>query len=95
MCFVIIELLCRQSRVQKSQVQLANLAIYLCDNRDPMNRGHLFFFVFHFELTLCPTASSQKFQLEPPLSTGKNIERESVQQHYETRRRKNWNMMTS
>ena len=46
------ELLCRQSRVRKSQVQpLACRAIYLYDNRDPINQGHAFFFAFHFELT--------------------------------------------
>ena len=45
------ELLCRQSRVPKYEVQLANRAIYLCDNRDHINQGHVFFFVLHFELT--------------------------------------------
>ena len=44
-------MLCRRSRVSKSQVQLANRAIYLCDHRDPINQGHVFFFLFHFELT--------------------------------------------
>ena len=36
--------------VPNSSVQLANRAIYLYDNRDPINQGHVFFFVFHFEL---------------------------------------------
>ena len=44
------ELLCRQSRVRKSQVQLATRPKYQYDNRDPINHGHVFFFVFHFEL---------------------------------------------
>ena len=30
-------------------MQLANRAIYLCGNRDPVNQGHVFFYVFHFE----------------------------------------------
>ena len=43
--------LCRQSGVPKSNVQLANRAIHLCHNRDPINQGHVLFFVCHFELT--------------------------------------------
>ena len=53
--------------------ELANRAMYLCDNHDPINQGHVLFFVFQFELTLSPTASYQKFQLDPPFLTGKNI----------------------
>ena len=49
-CFVTTELLCRQSRVPKSQVELANLVIYLYDNRDTINQGHVFFFIVHFDL---------------------------------------------
>ena len=55
-------------------------SVYLYDNHDHINQDHVLFFVFHFELTLSPMASSQKFQLDPPFSTGKNIEYESVQQ---------------
>ena len=41
----------------ESCLQLANPAIYLCDNRDPINQGYVFIFVFHFELT--PFSDSQ------------------------------------
>ena len=30
---------------------LANRAMFLYDNRDPINQGRVFFVVFHFELT--------------------------------------------
>ena len=50
-CLMTTEFLCHPSRVSNSSVQLANCAIYLCDNRDPINQGHVFFFVFHFEVT--------------------------------------------
>ena len=43
--------LCRPSRASKSQVQLANRAIFLRHNRDPINHEHIFAFVFQFELT--------------------------------------------
>ena len=32
-------------------VQLASRAIYLYDDRGPINQGRVFFFVFNFELT--------------------------------------------
>ena len=71
-CFVTTDILCRQSRVPISKVQLANRAIYMYDNRDPINQGHVFFFVFHFGLTTFSEGESQTFQLYLPFSTGKN-----------------------
>ena len=70
-CFVNTELLYRQSRVPKSQVQLVNRAIYLCNNRDRINQGHVFFSFFTSSLAPSPMASSQKFQLDLRFSSGK------------------------
>ena len=67
------ELSCRPSRVSKSSVQLANHAICLCDNREPINQGHVFFFVFHFDLTPSSDGQLSKFQLDPRFSTEKYI----------------------
>ena len=54
---------------------MANRAIYLCDNRDPISQGHVFFFVFHFESTPFSDghlsksfSSTQRFQLGNTLS---------------------------
>ena len=58
-CIVTTELLCRPGRVSKSEVLLANRAIYLCENRDPINQGHVCFFVFTSSWPLPPMASSQ------------------------------------
>ena len=69
-CFVTTELLCRQSRVPRSSVQLANRAIYLYDNRDPINqaKGVFSFLSFISSLPLSLMASSQKFlQVNPCL----------------------------
>ena len=71
-CCVATEPLCRQSRVLKSQVQLANSAIYyLCDNRDPINQGHAFFFsVFHYELTPFSDSQISKVSARPTVFRG-------------------------
>ena len=65
MCFVITELSCRQSRVSIFQVQLANRATYLYDNRDPIDRGHVFLFVFHFRLTPFSDGQLSKVSARP------------------------------
>ena len=73
-CLVTPGFWCRPNRVSKPSVQLANRAIYLCDNGDHINQGQVFFYVFHTSsLPLSLMASSQKFQLDPPFSTGKYI----------------------
>ena len=59
------ELLCRPSLIPKSCVQLAYRAIYLCDNRDPINQGHAFCFVFHFELTPFSDGQLSKVSARP------------------------------
>ena len=59
------ELLCRPSHVSKFQVQLANRAIYLCDNRDPINQGHVVFLVFHVELTTFSDGQLSKVSARP------------------------------
>ena len=84
MCFVITELSCRQSRVSIFQVQLANRATYLYDNRDPINQIHVFFFVFHFELTPFSDGQLPKASARPTVFnwTRKNIERGSAQRWY-------------
>ena len=76
--FVTTELLCCQSRVLKPQVQLAYRAIYLCDNRDPNNQGHAFFFVLNFELTSFSDGQLSKVSARPTVFNWENIERESV-----------------
>ena len=63
--FVTTELSCRQSRVPNSQVKLANRAIYLYDNRDSINQGHVFFFAFHFELTPFSDGQLSKVSVRP------------------------------
>ena len=45
------------------------------------NKGMFSFSSFTWSWPLCPMASSQKLELEPPFSTGKHVERESVQQY--------------
>ena len=45
-------------------------------------KGMFSFSSFTSSWPLSPMASSQKFQHDPSLSTGENIERESVQQYY-------------
>ena len=51
-CLVITELLCHPSRVSKVFSAAGEPRyIPLRDNRDPINQEHVFFFVFHFELT--------------------------------------------
>ena len=79
-CFVTTELSCRQSRVPKSSAQLANRAMYLCDNRDHINKGHVFFLVFHFELTPFSDGQLSKVSGRPTVFNEKNVERESVLQ---------------
>ena len=74
------DFLCRQSRVPKSQVQLANRAIYLWDNRDTINQGQVLFFVFQFEVTPFSDGQLSKFSARPTVFNWENIERECVQQ---------------
>ena len=56
--------------------------IHLYENRDRINQGYVSFFVFHFELTPIPDGqlALKSFSSTHRFSTGKNIERESVQQ---------------
>ena len=63
--------LCRQSRVSKSQ--LANHAIYLCDNRDLINQGYAFFFVFHFKLTPFSDGQLSKVSTQSIVSSDKHM----------------------
>ena len=62
-CFVTTELSCRPNRIAKSSVQLVNRDICLCDNRDPTSQEHVFFVVFHFELT--PFSDDQLVSAQP------------------------------
>ena len=41
------------------------LYTYLCDRRDPINQGHVFFFVFHFELTRFSDGQLSKVSARP------------------------------
>ena len=88
------ELLCRQSRVPKSEVQLANHAIYLCDNRDNINQGHVFFFVFHFELTPFSDGQLSKVSARPTVFNWEKCwARICTAVLHTTRRRKNFKVM--
>ena len=72
-CFVTTELLCRQRRVPKSQVHLANRATYLRDNRGPVNQERVFFFVFHFELTPFSDGQLSKVSTQSIVSSDKHM----------------------
>ena len=52
--------------------QLANRVIYLYDNRDPMNQGHVFVFVIHFELTPFSDGQLSKVSARPAVFIWKN-----------------------
>ena len=63
--FATKELSCRQSRVPKPYVQLTNRGIYVYDNRDPINQGHVFVFAFNFELTSFSDGQLTKVSARP------------------------------
>ena len=54
-------------------MQLANRAIYLCDNRYPINQGHAFFLAFHFELTPFSDGQLSKNSARATVFTGKYL----------------------
>ena len=61
---------CCQSRVPKSQVQLAIRAMYFYDNRDPINQGHVLFFAFHFDLSPFSDGQLSKVSAQPTVFNG-------------------------
>ena len=58
--------------------QLANRAIYLCDNRDHINQGSALLFVLQFELNPFSDGQLSKVSARPSIFNWKNIEREAV-----------------
>ena len=48
-------------------MQLADRAIYLCENRDPIDQGHALFRVSHFELTPLSDGQLSKVAARPTI----------------------------
>ena len=68
----------------------------LGDNRDHINKKHLFFFLFHFELTPFSDGQLSKVSARPIVINGEKYwARICAAAVYTTRLRKNWNMRAS
>ena len=55
--------------------------VYLCDNRDPINQGHVLFSFIHFELTTFSDGQLPKVSARPNFSTGMYESRVAVWAH--------------